>query len=71
MSYPSLELTRAPGPVPRMLARAGGHLRVIAHLRRRAEIAVVERLDPGVSVDTLPVMALVALFLSLLPSRRA
>ena len=57
-------------PVSRAFARVLRHIHAIADLRRRVEMALVERLDPGVSVDILPVMVVVAVFASLLPSRR-
>ena len=72
MSAQPLELPRgALRPLSRALAGAAGRLRAAADLRRRAEMAVIERLDPGMSLDILPVVVVVAALSRFLPSRRA
>jgi hypothetical protein len=71
MTHQSLEIPRGgAGVASRILAGAAGHLRSASDFRRRAEMAVVERLDPGVSIDTLPVVLLVAVLATLFPRRR-
>jgi len=45
-------------------------IRAVSDLRKRAEIAVVERLNPSVSIESLPLVMLIALLASLVASRR-
>ena len=54
------------------VARSGiaRSLRAAADLRRQAEIAVVERLSPPVSIESAPLVILVALLTTLIASRR-
>jgi len=49
--------------IPRRLTAA-------ADLRRRAELAVVERLNPSVSIESLPLVILLAVLASLCSLRR-
>lgn len=46
------------------------HLQAAADLRRRAELAVVERLNPSVSIESLPLAILLAVLASLCSLRR-
>ena len=55
-----------------MLARTGiaRHLRAASDLRKRGELAVVERLNPSVSIEGLPLVILLAALASLISMRR-
>lgn len=46
------------------------HLGAAAGLRHRVELAVVERLNPSVSIESLPLAILLALLASLIAMRR-
>jgi hypothetical protein len=55
-----------------MLAGTGipRRLRAAAEFRRRAELAVVERLNPSVSIESLPLVILIAVLATLCSMRR-
>ena len=71
MSHRSLELPReGPGAISRAWAGAARRLHAISERRRNAEIAVVERLNPSVSIESIPVVILLAVLASLISGRR-
>ena len=55
-----------------MLAGTGisRHLRTVTDLRQRAGLAVVERLNPSVAIESLPLVILLAVLASLCSLRR-
>jgi hypothetical protein len=71
MSLQVLELQRGGKlAISRASSTAMRHLHAVSDLRRRAEIAVVERLNPSVSIESLPLVMLIAVLMSLIASRR-
>lgn len=56
--------------VSRASLEAVRQLRAMSALRKRVEIAVVEKLNPSVSIDSLPLAMLIAILASLFAGRR-